>query len=116
MGMDDLQDKVVVVTGGSAGAGRAIAEAFAREGARVAVLARDRERLDSAVRELESLGARAMGVSLDVANAEQVEDAASQIEEQLGPIDIWVNNAMTTVFAPFKQMQADDFRRVTEET
>jgi NAD(P)-dependent dehydrogenase (short-subunit alcohol dehydrogenase family) len=114
--MADPAGKVVVVTGGTAGAGRAIAEAFAREGARVAVLARDPERLERTVRELESLGTQALGVRVDVADPHQVEGAAQQVEERLGPIDIWVNDAMTTVFAPFKDITPEDFRRVTEVT
>jgi NAD(P)-dependent dehydrogenase (short-subunit alcohol dehydrogenase family) len=114
--MVSLQNQVVVVTGGSAGVGRAAAEAFAREGAKVAVLARGRERLEAAVRELKGLGGQAMSVQVDVADANQVENAARQAEEQLGPIDIWVNDAMTTVFAPFKEVTAEDFRRATEVT
>jgi NAD(P)-dependent dehydrogenase (short-subunit alcohol dehydrogenase family) len=114
--MADLREKTVVVTGGSAGVGRATAMAFAREGAKVAVLARGRERLGAAVRELEGLGAQAMSVPVDMADANQVENAARQVEEQLGPIDIWINDAMTTVFAPFKEMPPEDFRRVTEVT
>ena len=112
--MSNLQDQVVVITGGTAGVGRAAAEAFARQGARVAVLARDPQRLATTARELEGLGTRALGIPVDVADPQQVENAARQVEEQLGPIDIWVNGAMTTVFAPFQEMTADDFRRVTE--
>jgi NAD(P)-dependent dehydrogenase (short-subunit alcohol dehydrogenase family) len=114
--MAELQGKVVVITGGTAGAGRAIAEAFAREGARVAMLARDPERLERAVYQLEGFGTRALGLSVDVADPQQVENAAGQVEERLGPIDIWVNDAMTTVFAPFKDMTPEEFRRVTEVT
>jgi len=114
--MTDLQDKVVVITGGSAGVGRATAEAFAREGAKVAVLARGRERLGNTVQELQRLGTQAMSVPADVADPQQVENVAQRVEEQLGPIDIWVNNAMTTVFAPFKRMTPEDFRRVTDVT
>ncbi len=114
--MADLRDKVVVITGGSAGVGRATAEAFAREGAKVAVLARGQKRLNETVQELQRLGTQALSVSVDVADAQQVEDAARRVEEQLGPIDIWVNDAMTTVFAPFKLMTPEDFRRVTEVT
>jgi NAD(P)-dependent dehydrogenase (short-subunit alcohol dehydrogenase family) len=114
--MTDLRDKVVVVTGGSAGVGRATAIAFAKEGAKVAVLARGRERLDAAVQQLEGLGTTAMGVQVDVADPNQVENAARQVEERLGPIDVWVNDAMTTVFAPFKDMKPEEFRRVTEVT
>lgn len=114
--MAELRDKVVVITGGSAGVGRATAQAFAHEGAQVAVLARDPQRLDQTVRELEGLGTQAMSVPVDVADAQQVDSAAQRVEEQLGPIDIWVNNAMTTVFAPFKAMTPEEFRRVTDVT
>ncbi len=114
--MTDLRDKVVVITGGSAGVGRATAEAFAREGAQVAVLARGQKRLRETVQELQRLGTQAMSVSVDVAEAQQVEDAARRVEEQMGQIDIWVNDAMTTIFAPFKLMTPEDFRRVTEVT
>ncbi len=114
--MVELQDKVVVITGGSAGVGRATAEAFAGEGAKIAVLARGRERLSETVQELQRRGTQAMSVSVDIAEAQQVEKAAQQVEEQLGPIDIWVNGAMTTIFASFKLMTPEDFRRVTEVT
>ncbi len=111
------QPQVVVITGGSAGVGRATARAFARRGAKIALLARGQERLDQAVQELKQCGAAdAIAIAVDVADAQKVESAASQIEERLGPIDIWVNNAMTTVFAPFKQITPEEFRRVTEVT
>jgi NAD(P)-dependent dehydrogenase (short-subunit alcohol dehydrogenase family) len=108
--MADLRDRVVVVTGGSAGVGRATARAFAREGAKVAVLARGRDRLDETVRELEARGAQAMSVQVDTADPKQVEEAARQVEERLGPIDIWVNGAMTTVFGPFKGLPPEEDR------
>ncbi len=111
------QPQTVVVTGGSAGLGRAVARAFARRGAKVAILARNQERLDGAVAELKQEGAAdAMGLPVDVADAEQVEKAAGQIEQAFGPLDVWVNNAMTTVFAPVKETTAEEFRRVTEVT
>jgi NAD(P)-dependent dehydrogenase (short-subunit alcohol dehydrogenase family) len=108
--------RVVVITGASAGVGRATARAFAREGARIALLARGRERLDSAKREVEALGGAALVVSLDVADAKGVEAAAAQIEEQFGAIDVWVNNAMTSVFSPVKEMTSEEFKRVMEVT
>jgi NAD(P)-dependent dehydrogenase (short-subunit alcohol dehydrogenase family) len=111
-----FRNKVVVITGGSAGVGRATARAFAENRAKVAVLARGAERLDDTVRELRALGAEAMSVQADVAVADQVESAARQVEETLGPIDIWVNNAMATVYGPFKQIRPEEFRRVTEVT
>jgi NAD(P)-dependent dehydrogenase (short-subunit alcohol dehydrogenase family) len=108
--------KVVVVTGGSAGVGRATARAFAHKGASVAVIARGRERLDATRDELAASGARAAAVEADVADPDQVEAAASRIEEELGPIDVWVSNAMTTVFAPVHDTTQEEFRRATEVT
>lgn len=108
--------KVVVITGGSAGAGRAAARAFAHRGAHVAILARGQERLEAACREIEGAGVRALGIPTDVADAGAVDDAATQIEETLGPIDVWVNSAMTSVFAPVAQLTAEEVKRVTEVT
>ncbi|MEN6336493.1 MAG: SDR family oxidoreductase [Phycisphaerales bacterium] len=111
------QPEVVVITGGSAGVGRATARAFAGRGARIALLARGKDRLDQAVQDVKERGAAdALAVAVDVADAGQVENAAQQIEEKFGPIDIWVNDAMTTVFAPFTEMTPEEFRRVTEVT
>src|SRR5436309_7131501 len=107
---------VVAVTGASAGVGRATARAFARKGADVGLIARGRERLDSAKREVEELGRRASVVEADVADAAQVEAAAQQIEDELGPIDVWVNNAIATVFAPVSDTTPEEFRRATEVT
>jgi NAD(P)-dependent dehydrogenase (short-subunit alcohol dehydrogenase family) len=107
---------VVAVTGASAGVGRATARAFARDGADVGLIARGRERLESARREVEELGRRASVVVADVADAAQVESAAQQIEDELGPIDVWVNNAITTVFAPVSDTTPEEFRRATEVT
>jgi NAD(P)-dependent dehydrogenase (short-subunit alcohol dehydrogenase family) len=111
-----MRSKVVVVTGGSAGVGRATALRFARQGASVGLLARGEDRLESARRELESCGARAVTVSADVADHEAVEAAAARFEDELGPIDVWVNNAMATVFAPLSNTEPDEFRRATEVT
>lgn len=108
--------RVVVITGASAGVGRATALAFAQDGAHVGLIARASDRLDSAVREVESLGRKAVAVPTDVANPEAVEAAAGALEETLGPIDVWVNNAMVSVFAPLSDISAVDFRRVTEVT
>jgi short-subunit dehydrogenase len=105
-----------VITGASAGVGRATAAAFAKQRASIGLIARGRAGLEGAQREVESLGARASSVVADVSDASQVEAAASEIERQLGPIDVWVNNAMTSVFSPIREMTADEFRRVTEVT
>jgi NAD(P)-dependent dehydrogenase (short-subunit alcohol dehydrogenase family) len=106
--------RVVVITGGTAGVGRATARKFASEGDRVAVLARDQARLDATVAELEAHGVRALGIATDVAVATQVDAAASQIEAELGPIDVWINNAMTTIVAPVQEMSATEYQRVTD--
>jgi NAD(P)-dependent dehydrogenase (short-subunit alcohol dehydrogenase family) len=108
--------RVVVVTGASAGVGRATARAFARDGAAVGLIARGHERLEATRSELESLGASALAVSADVADAAQVEDAAARFERELGPIDVWVNNAMTSVFAPVGETTPEEFERVTQVT
>ena len=108
--------EIVVVTGASAGLGRAIVRAFAQEGAPVGLIARGRDGLEGACREVEELGGKAVVYPADVADATQVEAAAAAIEDQLGPIDIWVNNAMASVFSPIKEMTAAEFKRVTEVT
>src|SRR5437867_2091560 len=107
---------VVVITGASAGVGRAAAREFAGRGYDVGLLARGLDGLDGAKREVEAAGCRALAVQTDVADADAVERAADSIETSLGPIDIWVNNAMVSVFSPVAQMTADEFRRVTEVT
>jgi len=106
----------VAITGASAGVGRATARKFARNGARVALLARGRDGLEAARKEVEEFGAKALVVLVDVADAEQVEAAAVQIEAEFGKIDIWINNAMVSVFSPIKEMTPEEFRRVTEVT
>ena len=108
--------EVVVITGASAGVGRATAREFARRKARIGLLARGKERLEDACVEVESLGGTAMALPADVANAENIEAAADSVEEKFGPIDIWVNNAMTTVFSPFKEITPTEFKRATEVT
>ncbi|HEX6631527.1 MAG TPA: SDR family oxidoreductase, partial [Gemmatimonadaceae bacterium] len=114
--MSEQQRQVVCVTGASAGLGRAIVQRFAREGAHVALLARDRARLEAAAREVEAGGGRALVLPTDVADAGAVEAAAEAAERELGPIDVWVNNAMVSVYAPIADMSAAEFRRVTEVT
>ena len=105
-----------MITGASAGVGRATARKFARHGARVALLARGLDGLEGARKDVERLGGKALVVPVDVADANQVEAAANQIEAELGEIDIWVNNAMASVFSPIKEMTPEEFRRVTEVT
>ena len=108
--------EVVVVTGASAGVGRAVARAFGERGCSVGLLARGRDGLDAAAKDVEAAGGRALAVPTDVADADQVEAAAVLVEEHLGPIDAWVNNAMTSVFALFAEVTPDEFRRVTDVT
>lgn len=112
----DFLGKTVVVTGASAGLGRAIVREFAKHGANIGLLARGKEGLQATKEEVESFGGKALAIPTDVGNADEVEKAAQQIEEQLGPIDIWINNAMVSVFGPFKKIEADEFRKVTEVT
>src|SRR5215217_1988495 len=111
-----MQGKVVVITGASSGVGRSCVREFARQGARIALIARGRDGLEAAEREVEELGGRALVVPLDVADAGAVESAAAAVEAQLGPIDVWVNNAMLSVFSPVAELSAEEVRRVTEVT
>lgn len=108
--------RTIVVTGASAGVGRAAVRAFAREGARIGLIARGSDGLEAAKREVEQLGGAALVLPADVADADAIENAAAEIERQFGPIDIWVNNAMTSVFSPVKEMTAAEYKRVTEVT
>lgn len=107
---------VVVITGASSGVGRACAREFGRRGAHVALIARGRDGLEAAAREIEALGGRALVLPLDVADADAVETAAAATEDQFGAIDIWVNNAMLSVFSPVAELSAGEVRRVTEVT
>jgi NAD(P)-dependent dehydrogenase (short-subunit alcohol dehydrogenase family) len=106
----------VAITGASSGVGRATARAFAREGASVGLIARGAEGLDGTKKELDELGASSIAVPTDVSDSGQVAEAARRIEDELGPIDVWVNDAMVTVFAPIASVTPDEFRRVTEVT
>jgi NAD(P)-dependent dehydrogenase (short-subunit alcohol dehydrogenase family) len=108
--------EVVVITGGTSGVGRAAAIRFAQDGAKVALLARSREGLAGAVRDVEAAGGEALALPCDVSSYDQVDAAASAVEEALGPIDIWVNNAMTTVFSFFEDVEPEEFKRATEVT
>ena len=108
--------EVVVITGASSGVGRATARAFGAAGAGVALLARESEGLRAATKEVDSDGGEGLTIPVDVADAEAVEAAAGHAEEQLGPIDVWVNNAMVSVFAPLTEIAPAEFRRVTEVT
>ena len=112
----DKRPEVVVITGASAGVGRATVQRFAREGAKIGLIARGHAGLEGARADVEAAGGEALMLPADVADAAAIEDAADQVERAFGPIDIWINDAMTSVFSPVKEMTADDFRRVTEVT
>jgi short-subunit dehydrogenase len=114
--MDRFAGKTVVITGASAGVGRATARAFAKEGARLGLIARAPEGLEEARRDVEARGGDALVRSVDVADAGAVEAVAEFFDRELGPIDIWVNNAMASVFSPLSAMTAEEFRRVTDVT
>ena len=109
-----LESQTVVVTGASAGIGRATARLFGQRGARVVLIARGQAGLDGAARDVQEAGGQALAISADVADYEQVTAAARQAEERFGPIDVWVNVAFTSVFAPFSEITAEEFGRVTE--
>ncbi|HTU35495.1 MAG TPA: SDR family oxidoreductase [Candidatus Acidoferrum sp.] len=113
--MSDTRE-TVVVTGASAGLGRAIAIEFAKHGARVGLIARGKEGLAGAASDVRSAGGTPLNLPVDVSDAKAIESAAAMVEEQLGPIDVWVNNAMVSVFSPIKEMTAEDYKRVTDVT
>jgi NAD(P)-dependent dehydrogenase (short-subunit alcohol dehydrogenase family) len=105
-----------MITGASAGVGRAVAQAFGRLGASVGLLARGRAGLEGAARDVEEAGGRAQIFQADVADFTQIDVAASRLEETFGPIDVWINNAMASVFSPVLEMQPDEYKRVTDVT
>jgi NADP-dependent 3-hydroxy acid dehydrogenase YdfG len=108
--------QVVVITGASAGVGRAVARAFAEDGAAIGLIARGADGLEAARNEVEALGGKALALSCDVADADAIERAALIVEQTFGPIDVWINNAMTTVFAPVVETKPEEYKRVTEVT
>jgi short-subunit dehydrogenase len=108
--------EVVVVTGASAGVGRAVVREFAKDRSSIGLIARGRDGLEAARREVEAVGGRALVLPVDVADADAVDRAAGRVEDELGPIDVWVNDAMVSVFSPVVRMTAADYRRVTEVT
>jgi NAD(P)-dependent dehydrogenase (short-subunit alcohol dehydrogenase family) len=114
--MQDLSNKTVVVTGASAGVGRAIATRFGAAGASVGLIARDGEALAEVKQEIERRGGKAVVAAADVADADAVFAAADKVAQQLGPIEVWVNDAMVTVFSPVWDTTPAEFRRVTEVT
>jgi NAD(P)-dependent dehydrogenase (short-subunit alcohol dehydrogenase family) len=105
--------EVVVITGASAGVGRAVVREFARRQAKIGLIARDFEGLDAARREVEAAGGEALVLPTDVADAAAVERAAALVEETFGPIDVWINDAMVTVFSPVMEMRPEEYQRVT---
>lgn len=111
-----MEDATIMVSGASAGVGRAVARAFGRRRCRIGLIARDPERLAQAAAEIEALGGRALVLPLDVAQAAQVEDAADRLERAFGPLDAWINVAMATIYAPVHEITAEEFARVTAVT
>jgi NAD(P)-dependent dehydrogenase (short-subunit alcohol dehydrogenase family) len=109
-----MDSQTVVITGASAGIGRATARLYGQRGANVGLIARGRAGLDGAGRDVEEAGGKALAISADVADYQQVAGAARQVEELFGPIDVWINVAFTSVFAPFAEITPEEFRRVTE--
>lgn len=115
MSSEDTRE-VVVVTGASAGVGRATARLFGRHGAHLGLLARGMEGLAGTRLDVQHAGGEALAIPTDVSDPDQVEQAAQKVEDTFGPIDIWVNNAMVSVFSPVKEMRPEEYRRVTEVT
>lgn len=113
---EPIDGKVVVVTGASGGVGRALVRELGRRGCRVGLIARGRDGLEAAKTEIEQLGGKALVLPADVANHQEVEAAAEAVERELGQIDVWVNNAMLSMYAPFWELSPDEFRHITEAT
>ncbi|MFF0659010.1 SDR family oxidoreductase [Micromonospora tulbaghiae] len=116
MGRRRQDIQVAVVTGASAGVGRATVRLLARRGIAIALLARGRAGLDAAAEEVRAAGSRALPIEVDMADHDKVVDAGRRIETELGPIDLWINDAFNSVFAPFQQTRPEEFRRATEVT
>ncbi|MFW6359568.1 MAG: SDR family oxidoreductase [Chroococcales cyanobacterium] len=114
--MNISKPEVVVITGASAGIGRATAHAFAKEGAHIGLVARSRDALEAARQEVEEMGGKGLVIPADVSDSDQVEKAAATVEETFGPIDVWVNNAMASILSPFMEIKLEDFKRCTEVT
>ena len=112
--MNTFKGKTVVVTGASGGIGRASAIGFGQQGASVALLARGEAGLAGAAKEVEAAGGRALTIAVDTSDHDALDAAATRVERELGPIDIWVNVAFTSVFAPFAQIKPEEYKRVTE--
>ena len=113
---EKLNHKVIVIAGASAGVGRATAREFAKYNTKIALLSRGKKALEATAREVEAAGSEAMVLPVDLADHEAVEQAAQKIQDTWNIIDIWVNNAMLSVFAPFTKVEPEDFKRVTEVT
>ena len=113
---NDFRDKVVVITGATGGVGRVTAWEFAKQGAKIALIARSAEQLEATKKEVEGYGGTAIMIETDVADANQVEAAAERTEREFGEIDIWINNAMNSVFSPIHKITPEEFKRVTEVT
>jgi NAD(P)-dependent dehydrogenase (short-subunit alcohol dehydrogenase family) len=116
MNGDTFKDKVVVITGATGGVGRATAWAFAKQKAKVVLIAREETQLEATKQEVIKYGGQALAISADVSDPDQVEVAAERAEGEFGPIDVWINNAMNSVFAPLKEITPQEFKRVTEVT
>ena len=114
--VNNKKPEVIVITGASAGLGRAIVRRFAQEGAHIGLVARGRDGLEGAKKDVEELGGKAIIIQGDVADPETTERAAEETEKAFGPIDVWINDAMVSVFSPVKEMKPEEYKRVTEVT